>query len=189
MGLYARARKLRGIDMERQKRALAASLYVIVMALEGGDTATMYLDQVARRHGREDLDIRPELYDDWLECLVQAVREYDPQYNTVVEQLWRGVMQEAIKRNNLRNAPVANNVMVNHSSHDVIAAEFIEKMAYPVALNSRLNNCIESVRGIVSTFIEDIPENPPNTTDLDKHNLKLLNIIVEFNHVCERQNG
>ncbi len=92
------AEKLRGIDLERQKRALAASLYVIVMALEGGDTATMYLDQVARRHGREDLDIRPELYDAWLDCLVQAVREYDPQYNTVVEQMWRGVMREAIKQ-------------------------------------------------------------------------------------------
>jgi hemoglobin-like flavoprotein len=86
------------MDMERQKRALASSLYVIVMALEGGGAATVYLDQVADRHSRRDLDIRPELYAPWLECLIRAVSEYDPLYDEVVEQVWRGVMSEAIQR-------------------------------------------------------------------------------------------
>lgn len=95
----------------------------------------------------------------------------------------------SIKPNSLRRAPEANNVQVNHSSHDAIAAKFIESMAYPIALNSRLNRCIESVSGIVSGFLDDIPEDLPDATDLDRHNFKLLKTIEKFNEACEKHHG
>ena len=63
------AEKFRGTDFQRQRRATAASLYVIVLALEQGEAATLYLNQIAKQHGRGDLDVRPEMYEAWRDCL------------------------------------------------------------------------------------------------------------------------
>lgn len=90
------AEKFRNTDFDRQKRALTSSLYVIVMALERGAAPLAYLEQIAERHGRRDLDIPPELYDGWLECLVQAAREHDPEFSDRTELLWRNTMQFGI---------------------------------------------------------------------------------------------
>ena len=90
------AEKFHATDFERQRRAMITSLYVIVLALEQGDAAMAYLDRVARQHGRHELDIRPELYDAWLECLLQAVREYDPLFSDETETVWREAMQFGI---------------------------------------------------------------------------------------------
>lgn len=91
------AGKFRDTDLERQKRALSSSLYAMVMASEGGEAAIAYLDQIARRHGRQDLDIPAEMYDQWLECLIRAVRESDPEFTPEVEQVWRGMMRFGIQ--------------------------------------------------------------------------------------------
>ena len=47
--------------------------------------------------GGQDLDIRPGLYDAWLDCLIQSVREYDPDFTDEIEELWRDVMRFGIK--------------------------------------------------------------------------------------------
>jgi hemoglobin-like flavoprotein len=91
------AEKFKDTDFDRQKRALSSSLYVMVMAMEGGAPALAYLERIAERHGRQELDIRPELYDTWLSCLLQAVREHDPQFTEELEQLWRETMQQGIR--------------------------------------------------------------------------------------------
>jgi hemoglobin-like flavoprotein len=79
-------------DLERQRRALSSSLYALVLAIEGGDAAVEYLDRIARKHARNELDIRPELYDVWLDCLVDTVRECDPEFSQQVERLWRDAL-------------------------------------------------------------------------------------------------
>ena len=90
------AEKFRDTDFQRQRRAMGASLYVLVLALEQGEAATIYLDQIARQHGRENLDIPPEMYDAWRDCLLQSVKEYDPLFSDEIEQAWRVVMEFAI---------------------------------------------------------------------------------------------
>lgn len=91
------ADRFRDTDFVRQKRALSSSLYVMVMAMEGGEAARTYLEQIARRHARNDLDIRPEFYDLWLDCLITAARERDPQFSEGTEQAWRHVMKFGIE--------------------------------------------------------------------------------------------
>jgi hypothetical protein len=53
------AEKFKDTDLERQGRAMSSSLYALVMVLEGGEAAILYLDKIGRQHGREGLDIRP----------------------------------------------------------------------------------------------------------------------------------
>jgi hemoglobin-like flavoprotein len=83
--------KFRGVDMERQVRMLADSLYVVAVAVQGeeGSMARGDLPRLAERHSRRDLDIRPELYDLWARCLVETAREHDPQWTEEVEAAWR----------------------------------------------------------------------------------------------------
>jgi len=83
-------------DFEKQKGALTQSLYLMVLAMQGGAAAIAYLDQVARRHGRTELNVEPQLYDIWLECLIRTVREHDPEFSDEIEQSWRQTMKFGI---------------------------------------------------------------------------------------------
>jgi hypothetical protein len=53
------AKKFRHTEFERQKAALKRALYVLLFAHEWGLKGDAYLRGLARRHGRQDLDVRP----------------------------------------------------------------------------------------------------------------------------------
>jgi hemoglobin-like flavoprotein len=91
--------KFAGTDMKRQVRMLDDSLLVIAVAVQGeeGSLARGDLPRIAGRHGRKDLDIRPGLYDLWLECLIDTVRVKDPQFSPAVEAAWREAMTFGIQ--------------------------------------------------------------------------------------------
>jgi hemoglobin-like flavoprotein len=81
-------------DMMRQVRVMEDTLFVVANAVQGeeGSPARSDLPRIAERHSRRDLDIRPELYDLFLECLVVTVRTHDPQFTPEVEAAWRETM-------------------------------------------------------------------------------------------------
>jgi hemoglobin-like flavoprotein len=86
--------KFAGTDMRRQVRMLEDSLYVVAVAVQGedGSLARGDLPRIAARHSRKDLDVRPGLYDLWLECLIETVRRHDPEFSADVEAAWRETM-------------------------------------------------------------------------------------------------
>ena len=81
-------------DMMRQVRVMEDTLFVVANAVQGeeGSPARSDLPRIAERHSRRDLDIRPELYDLFLECLIVTVRTHDPKFTPEVEAAWREVM-------------------------------------------------------------------------------------------------
>jgi hemoglobin-like flavoprotein len=83
--------KFRGTDMKRQARVLEDSLYVVANAVQGeeGSLARGALPALAARHGRQGLDIRPGLYDLWIDCIVETARAHDPQFDPAIERAWR----------------------------------------------------------------------------------------------------
>lgn len=91
------AEKFKNTDFGRQKIALRQSLYLMVMATEGGEAAVPYLERIARRHGREDLNIRPELYDLWLDALIETAREHDPDFDDAAEATWRQLIRPGME--------------------------------------------------------------------------------------------
>jgi hemoglobin-like flavoprotein len=90
------AAKFNGTDFRRQKRVLMVSLYCLMAAAEGQPEGVAHLRRIATVHDQQHRDIRPELYDQWLECLLQAVRDYDPQCTPEVEQAWRAMLSPGI---------------------------------------------------------------------------------------------
>jgi hemoglobin-like flavoprotein len=67
-----------------------------MLAAEGQPEGEAHLRRLAVVHDRRHRDIRPELYDQWLTCLLQAVRECDPRYGPQVEQAWRAMLAPGI---------------------------------------------------------------------------------------------
>jgi len=82
----------------RQKRALNASLHLILLVAQDPDKdAARYLGEVAERHSSRQLAIGAEFYDLWLDSLLATVREFDPQFGPAVEQAWEDAMAIGIR--------------------------------------------------------------------------------------------
>ena len=91
------ADKFRGTDFTRQKFMLRESLLAMLLFnLDSGD-ARVELERLGERHSRRGLNIRPELYDLWLDALCEAVRKHDPAYTPDLEEQWRQAMRPAIE--------------------------------------------------------------------------------------------
>lgn len=92
--------KFKRTEFARQARILSDSLYIMAVAAESQDEGVAWkeIDHLAVRHSHTDLDIRPELYDTWLECLLRAARQYDPEFSAEVEAAWRQTLAPGIAR-------------------------------------------------------------------------------------------
>jgi len=89
------AEKFRHTDMARQQVMLKSGFYHL-LAFYASSHADYYLDQVAVSHSRAHLDIRPGLYDLWLDALVETARCFDERFDDDVELAWRLVMTPGI---------------------------------------------------------------------------------------------
>ena len=90
------AAKFAKTDFARQHRILRSSLHMMLRAAQGHDDGVAHLDDIARSHSRAELDIPPHLYDLWLSCLVDVVRELDPACNDAIAEAWRAALAPAI---------------------------------------------------------------------------------------------
>lgn len=85
-------------DFERQKKVLSDSLFLMLAA--AGTTkgfAHVQLEKLAKRHCRQQLDIKPEWYDAWLDTLLQTVSEFDAEYSDEVNAAWRESVKDSIE--------------------------------------------------------------------------------------------
>ena len=89
------AEKFKNTDMKRQKHMLRSSI-LYIMQLFSTHEIHDYMETLAVKHNRKHLNIRPELYDIWLECLIQTVRELDSHFDDRVEMAWRVVFSPGI---------------------------------------------------------------------------------------------
>ena len=90
------ARKFEHTDMRKQARLLKTSLYIMMLASSESERV-VHLERLAKLHSRAGLDIKPELYDLWLDCLLRAVAEFDPLFGAETETAWRRVLQPGIE--------------------------------------------------------------------------------------------
>ena len=91
------AEKFANTDFKRQNEMLRKSLHMIILSCGGHDEGDSYLLEIAKRHGRNDLKIKPEMYDLWLTSLMDTVQEIDPDYSSEVDLAWRETMQHGIQ--------------------------------------------------------------------------------------------
>jgi hemoglobin-like flavoprotein len=90
------AKKFEHTDLKKQARLLKTSLYIMMLASDGSERLA-HLERLARRHSRTELDIGPELYDLWLDCLIRTVGEFDPKFDQDIEKAWRQMLEPGIE--------------------------------------------------------------------------------------------
>ncbi len=84
-------------DFVRQKRALRASLWMILLAADDEESGPeRYLRHFAELHSSRQLDIGAELYDLWLDSLLATVAQCDPKHTPEVREAWEQVMMIGI---------------------------------------------------------------------------------------------
>lgn len=90
------AELFRDTEMERQKNMLKASLYeMLVAAGTAKGPAHNELARLAQRH--RDLGVTDEMYDLWLESLVEAARDHDTHFSDELEQDWRNTLRAPLE--------------------------------------------------------------------------------------------
>ena len=91
--------KFKATEFPRQARVLADSLYLMAVASESRDDSIAWkeLDRLAAHHSRSGLDIRPELYESWLQCLIKAAGQYDSEFSPEIEEAWRKALAPGIQ--------------------------------------------------------------------------------------------
>ncbi len=81
-------------DMARQKRKLATTLRLITMAVDDSPGADMYLEYLGKYH--RDINVNKELYELWLDALIDSARHCDPGFDDNTESLWRQAIRTGI---------------------------------------------------------------------------------------------
>lgn len=89
------AEKFRNTDMERQRTMLRKSFYHLLSFYASND-ADYYLHRVAISHNHRHYNIRPHLYDLWLETLIATLWRFDVRCDEATELAWRLIMAPGI---------------------------------------------------------------------------------------------
>lgn len=80
-------------DMGVQKAMLMTSL--VYMSRAHNDEPNLLLE-IAEKHNKYNLNIKPHLYTLWLNSLIAAAYSIDPLFNEKTEKLWKQVLQPGI---------------------------------------------------------------------------------------------
>ncbi len=84
-------------DMQSQKNMLKSSLYMVMSAPSGIEKASSHINHIARSHSRKGYGVKPELYDLWMSCLLQTVKDYDEAFEPIVESAWKQTLGHGIQ--------------------------------------------------------------------------------------------
>ncbi len=87
--------KFRHTDMAKQRTMLKKSFYNLLAFYASGSMDSV-LERIALSHSHKGLDIPPDTYDIWLDCLTRTVKDYDPAFDETVELAWRLVLSPGI---------------------------------------------------------------------------------------------
>lgn len=86
--------KFKNTDFTRQQKMLERSLYAIVASSEENYASDEYLVGLVARH--RAMNIKPEYYDIWLSCLVDAASRSDPEFDENIRRAWQAVLQRGV---------------------------------------------------------------------------------------------
>lgn len=85
-----------GVNIKAQGKALRLAFYLLLRTIDGDPAAWQELELRAIRHGRNNLDIQPWMYDVWLDSMLATVLEFDTALTPATEAAWRRVIQKGI---------------------------------------------------------------------------------------------
>jgi hypothetical protein len=92
------AARFRETDWDKQIHLLRHGISASILYASGGSLGHSELAELHESHGPKGHDIPGWMYDYWLEALVEALAETDPQWSPPLRARWREAMGHAIAR-------------------------------------------------------------------------------------------
>ncbi len=83
-------------NFESQRTLLRGTVFMMVMKDIDDQRAHGHFEKIGQSHARGQLNIKPELYEVWLDSLCQTVKQLDPEWTEELEEHWRQKMRPAI---------------------------------------------------------------------------------------------
>ncbi len=84
--------KFHHTDFEQQNKMLLRSLKLAAGATAGDPESLRELQERARTHDRNHLNIEAQHYNIWLESVIETVHEFDEEWSENVESTWRTIL-------------------------------------------------------------------------------------------------
>lgn len=83
-------------DMQKQNDLIEDGIRHLIAFAEGDSASKERLRELGRSHGRRHINVPPEFYPLWVESLMRAFREHDPEFTPELEAQWRTVIAPGI---------------------------------------------------------------------------------------------
>lgn len=84
-------------DMLTQDTLVRAGIGHLIDFADGVSGVKSKIEELGRRHDRNHINVRPELYRAWADSLTQAVEECDDAYDQSLQTAWQGVLRNGIE--------------------------------------------------------------------------------------------
>lgn len=85
------------VDMQRQNQLIRNAVEDLINYAVGNETAEQELRRLGGTHNRHGLNVVPELYDLWVDTIVETMRDHDPDADDDIDAAWRVVLRDGIK--------------------------------------------------------------------------------------------
>jgi hemoglobin-like flavoprotein len=83
-------------DLHRQNQLLKHAIGLLMAYYKHREGAL--LRRIAARHGPDDLAIQGDLYPIWVDCLIEAAKRHDPEFEPEIERAGRTVIAPGVER-------------------------------------------------------------------------------------------
>lgn len=83
-------------DFDRQRDLFLHGIYSLIDYARGGATGRMGIRRLSRIHGAGGMNITRRMYDLWIQCLLDALREHDPEWSPELRVRWEQVLRLGI---------------------------------------------------------------------------------------------
>jgi len=83
-------------DFEKQKGLLLHGIFVLLQFADGKAVGELAVDRLGESHSRKKMNIMPDMYPIWVDCLMKTMAEKDPKFSPALEAKWRVALQKGI---------------------------------------------------------------------------------------------
>ena len=90
------AEKFANTDLSKQYELLEHSLAMAMLFPDNNVVSKQVINKIRESHNRQNLNISPELYTEWLDSLMVVLNEVDSEFSPELEQQWRSFLTIAI---------------------------------------------------------------------------------------------
>ncbi|MDH5654362.1 MAG: globin [Spirochaetia bacterium] len=85
-------------DFLKQKKLLKNGLSYMILFAKDMHTGKTAVENIARIHDKENVNVPPELYPYWIDSLIKTIKLFDTEFTEETEAAWREIMGKGINK-------------------------------------------------------------------------------------------